>query len=365
MSETLLRTPLYAAHVAAGGRLVPFAGWEMPVQYASVIAESQAVREGAGMFDVSHMARLRFRGEGLLEALENLTTNDVSKLADRTGQYSLLPNAEGGTVDDIIVYRISDTEFRMVVNAANHDKDVAWIKAHLPTNIDLTDYTDETVMIAVQGPTAVGILAGMADDAEGIKNAPMFGVVETTLSGIETYAVRSGYTGEDGYELICAAADGVKLWDALVAAGVLPCGLGARDVLRVEAGLPLYGHELNDVLSPMAAGLGWVISKTKAFIGSDIINLARAQGTPTKLVGVQLHSKRLTMPGMKVFIGETEVGEVSSGVYSPLLGCGVAFAFVESTVTLNQPCTIEIRGKQEPGTIVNKRFFKRKSSSAG
>lgn len=359
MTETILRTPLYDAHVAAGGKMVPFAGYEMPVQYGGIIAESQAVREGGGMFDVSHMARLKFTGDRVLEYLEWVTANDVYKLGDGEGQYSLLPNFDGGCVDDIIVYRISATECRMVVNAANHAKDVAWLKEQNTFGVTIEDYTDETAMIAVQGPKAVAILQGMSDRAPELDAAPAFGVVNTLIGGVQCFAARSGYTGEDGYELICAAGDATRLWDALVAAGVAPCGLGSRDVLRVEAGLPLYGHELGDTLSPIAAGLGWVISKTKTFIGSDHINKARAEGTPLKLQGVRLGSKRLPVPGMKVLVEGKEVGEVCSGIYSPTLGVGAAFAFIDAGIAHGTPCAIDLRGKPEPGTVVNKRFYRR------
>lgn len=362
MSEALLRTPLYDQHIAAGGRMVPFAGYDMPVQYASIIAESKAVREGVGMFDVSHMARLRFTGEGLLTYLERVTSNDVSKLKDGTGQYSLLPNPEGGCVDDIIVYRITEDEFRMVVNASNHAKDVAWLKENNAEGLTIEDLTDATAMIAVQGPTATETLAAISDAPDALREAGMFGVVNCTIGGVKCFAPRSGYTGEDGYELICAAEDAATLWQALLEAGVVPCGLGSRDTLRVEAGLPLYGHELTDELSPIAAGLGWVIGKTKEFIGSGPINEVRTNGPEKKLQGIRLDSKRLITPGMKVFVDGKEVGEVSSGVVSPLLDRGIAMAFIDREVALETPCTIEIRGKHEPGTVVNKRFYVRKKS---
>ncbi len=357
--------------------MVPFAGYDMPVQYASIIAESKAVREGVGMFDVSHMARLSFRGEGVFEYLEHVTSNDVSKLQPMTGQYSLLPNDQGGLVDDIIVYRTdgltsgpwmpetpaptaANQDYRMVVNASNHEKDVDWLKSHNSYGVEITDQTDATAMIAVQGPGAVELIAGLCDKADAIRNAPMFGIVVTVVGDVTCYAARSGYTGEDGYELICAAGGAEALWDALVVAGVKPCGLASRDALRVEAGLPLYGHELNDELSPIAAGLGWVIGKTKSFIGSDKINAARANGVPRKIQGVKLESKRLIMPGMKVYVGDKEVGEVTSGVYSPLVDRGIAFALIDSDIALETPAAIDVRGKMEPGVVVNKRFFKRK-----
>ncbi len=339
--------------------MVEFAGWDMPVQYGSVIAESKAVREKAGMFDVGHMARLWFRGERTLEFLEWITANDVTELTDNQGHYSLLPNASGGLVDDIIVYRVNGTTFRMVVNAANYAKDVAWIKSQNTFGVDIEDETMGTSMIAVQGPKASEIVASLSPDGAKFADMPFFAMLETTIAGVPCFAPKSGYTGEDGFELICANEHAVQLWDALAEAGVAPCGLASRDALRVEAGLPLYGHELGDDMSPISAGLGWVISKTKEFIGSGPINEARNTGTPTKLQGVRLSSKRLTMPGMKVYVEGTEVGEVSSGVFSPLLDCGIAFAFINSSVKQGTACEVDVRGKMEPATVVNKRFFKR------
>lgn len=358
-TEPTLRTPLYDAHVKAGGRMVPFAGYEMPVQYASVIAECKAVREHAGMFDVSHMARLRLKGERVQEYLEWITANDVSKLTDGTGQYSLLPNDKGGCVDDIIVYRLEPEKYAMVVNASNHAKDVAWMQEQNRFGVDIKDETDETAMIAVQGPAAVRLLAEHSDEPEALNAAPAFGVVQANIGGIDCFCARSGYTGEDGYELICLNEDAEALWNALLEMGVEPCGLASRDALRVEAGLPLYGHELGDDINPISAGLGWVISKTKKFIGSEFVAEARANGTPRKLQGVRLGSKRLLSPGMKVFVDGKEVGEVSSGVYSPVLESSIAFAFIDSSIELNTGCEVDIRGKMEPGTIVSKRFYKR------
>lgn len=339
--------------------MVEFAGWEMPVQYSSVIAEAKAVRDGAGMFDVGHMARLWFRGERVLEFLEWITANDVAELEDGRGHYSLLPNDRGGLVDDIIVYRVDATTYRMVVNAANHQKDVAWIKSQNTFGVEIEDETMGTAMIAVQGPKAAEIVGRLSPAGSALGELPFFGTVMTTVAGVPCFAPKSGYTGEEGFELICANEDAPRLWDALAEAGVVPCGLAARDALRVEAGLPLYGHELGDDMSPIAAGLGWVISKTKSFIGSEHINRARAEGTAKKLQGVRLGSKRLLAPGMKVYVGDREVGEVSSGVYSPLLDCGIAFAFLDADIKPEAACEVDIRGKREPATVVNKRFFKR------
>lgn len=354
-----LKTPLYDAHVSAGGRMVEFAGYLMPVQYQGVIAESKAVREGAGMFDVSHMARLHLKGAGVLEFLEHVTTNDVAKLTDGHGHYSLLPNAEGGLVDDIIVYRVGEHEYRMVVNASNHAKDVAHLHEQNTFGVEMEDETDATAMIAVQGPKAAEIIAGLSNQPDQVREVPFFSTLEITVAGVPCFAARSGYTGEDGYELVAKSDESVKLWDALVEAGVTPCGLGSRDTLRVEAGLPLYGHELADDISPIAAGLGWVISKTKAFLGSQAINQVRKQGSPVKLHGIQLQGKRLPQPGMTVHAGGQKIGTITSGVYSPLLERGIAFAYLDSAVQADSECTVDIRGKEEPAQVVNKRFFKR------
>lgn len=344
----------------AGGRLVEFAGYMLPVQYKSVIAESKAVRDGAGMFDVSHMARLKFVGDEAQAFLDRITANNVAALEIGKGHYSLLPNENGGLVDDIIVYRTGEIEYRMVVNGANHEKDVAHIKSHMPNSVEFTDYTTATAMIAVQGPKAVSIVAPMAGAlSQTVNDLPFFGVAEFKADGIDIFAARSGYTGEDGFELICSAEDAPKLWQKLIDAGVEPCGLGARDVLRVEAGLPLYGHELNDEINPISTGLGWVIDKEKEFLGSEHIARAREFGTPQKLQGIKMESKRIPHPDAPVFVGEEKVGMVTSGVFSPILDCGIGFAYLDSSVKLKADCEVEIRGQRVPGEVVSKRFYKR------
>lgn len=332
----------------------------MPVQYTGILAEAEAVRTSVGIFDVSHMARLDIRGVGALAFLEHVTSNDVSKLEDGRGQYSLLPNAAGGTVDDVIVYRLSKDDYRMVVNASNHEKDLAWLMGHDALDVTISDVTAETFLVAVQGPKAVELVASLAADAEAIVSAPFFGTVATTLAGIPVFAARSGYTGEDGYEITGPADQAEALWSALIRGGATPCGLGSRDTLRVEAGLPLYGHELSDELSPIAAGLGWVVSKSKRFIGSDAINRAREEGVPRRLMGVALGSRRLIPSGAAVLVDGQPVGEISSGVVSPTLGRAIAFAFIDARVAKGTACEVDLRGRAEPGEIVDKRFLKRK-----
>jgi aminomethyltransferase len=360
MQETggLHVTALYNAHKALNARLVEFAGFSMPVQYAGIIAEAKAVRTSCGMFDVSHMGRLNLTGKSVLGFLENLTTNDVSKLTPMSGQYSLLTNEKGGAVDDIILYRL-EANYQMVVNASNHRKCVEWLKAHAPQDLEITDLTSHTSMIAVQGPNAVKILSELFRPTEALDSLPPFGVANVSMDGIPVQAARSGYTGEDGFELICAGDDAETIWNCLLQHGVTACGLGARDTLRVEAGLPLYGHELNDDLSPIAAGLGWVVSRAKHFVGSEEVNRVREEGPAQKLVGVKLNVKRLISPGMPVKVGEAEVGSVTSGVISPTFDTALALAFVDASIKLGTECTVQARGNPEPATIVSKRFYKR------
>ena len=346
------QTPLFERHVALGARIVPFAGYDMPVQYTSVMAEARSVRESVGMFDVSHMARLTFTGPAVIEFLESITTNDVSKLTDGNGQYSMLTNVQGGVIDDIIVYRIDEAQFRMVVNASNHEKDVSWIRAHLIDGVKLTDTTEGSAMIAVQGPKASIVLPGLAD-------LPFFGTRDLMIAEVQCFCARSGYTGEDGFELVCAAEQAEKLWEGLLRFGVTPCGLASRDTLRVEAGLPLYGHELNDEWTPVESGVAWAVSKTKSFIGSSVIAERRATSTPQRVMGIQLPTKRLLLPEMAVFLDEAKVGEVLSGVISPVLECGIGTVMIDRMVKEGTAVTVEIRGKQEPATVVNKRFYRR------
>lgn len=352
-------TPLYQEHVDLKARIVDFAGFLMPVQYTSIMAEAKAVREDAGMFDVSHMARLKFTGARTLEYLEWITSNDVSNLTDGVGQYSLLPNAQGGTVDDIIVTRLGDEVFRMVVNAGCHHKDVAHMAGQNNFGVTMEDQTSDTIMIAVQGPKAIEKVAPLCE-GPSLNERPLFGFWEGKVAGIDCFATRGGYTGEDGFEFVCDKAKGGELWRAFLAAGVTPCGLGSRDTLRVEAGLPLYGHELNEEMSPLCAGLGWVISKTKKHLGSDVMAKVRAEGVPMKLQGLKFASKRLVTPESKVWVGDDEVGYVSSGVVSPVLECGLAFAFLKPEVKIGQEVQVSMRtGQKEPVQVVSKRFLKK------
>ncbi len=355
----LLKTPLFDRHVSAGAKMVEFAGYDMPVQYGGVISEAKSVRERAGIFDVSHMARLRVSGSNALDFLEQVTTNDVSRLTDGMGQYSLFGNEAGGCIDDLILFRESATEFVLVVNASNHAKDVGWLTQHLGDGVRLADETDSTALIAIQGPEAASMVNKLSGGS--VTDTAAFGSVHFRIEGIPIYGTRSGYTGEDGFELTVAAAQSEALWDILVKSGAAPCGLAARDSLRVEAGLPLYGHELGDEMSPIAAGIGWAISKVKRFIGSDDMNRVRSEKPARRLVGVKLNTKRLLSPGMSILVGGQPVGELTSGVYSVVLECGIGLGFVDRQVEVGTTAEIDIRGRPEPCTITSKRFLGKKS----
>ena len=259
------KTPLYDRHVAAGGKIVPFAGWLLPVQYSGVIAEHKAVRSACGLFDVSHMGELLLRGADALENVNRLMTNDFSGMAEGQARYSPMCYEDGGTVDDLIVYKCSDTAYFIVVNAANKDKDAAWIGEHLTGDCAMEDLSDRVAQLALQGPKAEELLRTLTGD---IPERNYTAVLRGTVAGMPCLVSRTGYTGEDGFELYCAPADAPALWDALTAGGALPCGLGARDTLRLEAAMPLYGHELSAEINPYEAGLGIFVKLDKPdFIG--------------------------------------------------------------------------------------------------
>jgi aminomethyltransferase len=364
------RTALYGAHRRAGARMVAFAGWEMPIQYRGIVEEVRAVRTRWGIFDVSHMGRATFRGETALPFLQRLVPSDLNKLGDGSALYTVLTNEQGGVKDDIILYRLASDHWLMVFNAANHDKDIAWFHRWLALfnpAPQLENQTEQTVMIAVQGPQAVARLAEMFSLKEvnpscsypSLESVPRFGAVAFEWQGIPIFAGRTGYTGEDGFELIVPAEAGETLWERLLGAGATPCGLGARDVLRVEAGLHLYGHELTEQTNPIEAGLGWLVSERTDYIGAEIIQRVKAEGPQRKLMGIMLQERGVPREGYPVLIEGQPVGQLTSGVYSPTLerGIGMAYLPVEYAQP-GTPCAIEIRGKPIPALITTRRFLK-------
>ncbi|GIV09958.1 MAG: aminomethyltransferase [Fimbriimonadales bacterium] len=354
------RTALYDAHLQAGARMVEFAGWEMPVQYAGIIHEVRAVRQRWGMFDVSHMARAYFRGSHARAFLERLTPSDLSQVAPMTGQYTVLTNERGGVVDDIILYELAPDEYLMVFNAANRQKDLNWFQRWLGEwgmPVEIEDETEQTVMLAVQGPEATAQLSALLRHPLGA--TPRFGATFVAWEGARLFAARTGYTGEDGFELIAPAALGARLWQTLLAAGATPCGLGARDALRVEAGLHLYGHELTDDTNPIEAGLGWLVSDRTDYIGAAAVQQAKQAGIARKLMGVQLQQRGVPREGYPVLVDGQPVSVLTSGVYSPTLEQGIGMAYLPlEHAKVGTPCAVEIRGKATPARISTRRFLK-------
>ncbi|MFN3689868.1 MAG: glycine cleavage system aminomethyltransferase GcvT [Fimbriimonadales bacterium] len=354
------RTALYDAHRAAGGRMVEFAGWEMPVQYAGIIQETLAVRRRWGVFDVSHMARAYFRGSHARAFLQRLVPSDLRKVAPMTGQYTLLTNERGGVVDDVIIYNLSTDEYLMVFNAANHQKDLNWFTHWLSNwhmRVSVDDQTEQTVMLAVQGPEAVAHLSRLLQVP--LDTVPRFGARRVQWGDVRLFASRTGYTGEDGFELIAPARAGVQLWQMLLDAGATPCGLGARDVLRVEAGLHLYGHELTDDTNPIEAGLGWLVSERLSYLGAEDIQQVKQAGPSRKLMGIRLQERGVPREGYPVLIEGQLVGTLTSGVYSPTLAQGIGMAYLPAEYAKpGTPCAVEIRNKAVPAVVSTRRFLK-------
>jgi aminomethyltransferase len=349
VAQTLLRTPLYDRHVALGARLVPFAGWEMPVQYEGVIQEHRAVRTDAGAFDVSHMGELDVEGPRVQEFLQGLLSNDLGRLEDGTAQYTLLTNERGGIVDDLIVYRLTQFHYLLVVNASNKDADFRWLKEREVSGTEVRDVSDEYALIAVQGPNAIAKL--------GLEPAPQFTFAEELLDGVECMVNRTGYTGEDGCEILCMAEDGAELWDAILSRGVTPCGLGARDTLRLEASLPLHGNDITPDTDAISAGLGWTCAlDRKEFTGSDVLRRIKADGPERKLVSFVMEEKAVPRQGMPIEHG----GEVTSGTHSPMLDVGIGMGYVPAaSAKPDTELTIDVRGKPRRARVVKRPIYKR------
>lgn len=359
----MLRTPLYEAHVQARARLVPFAGWEMPVQYQGVLEECRAVRQGTGLFDVSHMGRVRVRGKDAFAFLQYLTVNDVAKLATQGGQaqYSLFCRDAGGIIDDIIVYRLGASEFIVVVNASNRDKDLSWMRHHATgRDLLLDDETLQTALIAVQGPHALALVDALSD--RDLTRLGRFGLDETVVNGVPTLCARTGYTGEDGVEIFCRAEDAPALWQAFVQGGGTPCGLGARDTLRLEAALPLYGHEMDEHASPYEARLGWVVKIDKGdFVGKNALGQLKGVGPRRPLVGLTMETRAIPRQGYGVFATNGDaIGVVTSGTFAPTTGKGIAFARVDRAhAAPGATVEVMIRDTRHAARVVPLPFYKR------
>ncbi|WZO97762.1 glycine cleavage system aminomethyltransferase GcvT [Isosphaeraceae bacterium EP7] len=358
-AETPLQTPLHAWHKAHGGRLVEFGGWSMPVQYTTIVDEHNAVRRHAGLFDIGHMGRLRFRGPDALAWVERLTTNHVAKLSVGQIQYSLMANEAGGLVDDVLVYSMPDG-LAMVCNASNRAKVIEQFESSKQgLNAQLIDDTPTTSMIAVQGPAAVGLAQTVFQGAD-LEALKYYWATDGRVLGQPAVASRTGYTGEDGIELVVPASIAMATWEALIAAGAIPCGLGARDTLRFEAGMPLYGHEMDETVNPYAAGLGWAVKLKKGpFIGRDALVGFKANPGRTR-VGLRLDGKRIARQGYEVSDGGRTVGVVTSGSFPPTINASLAMALIEPALSaVGTPLTVNVRGNLETATVIALPFYRR------
>lgn len=356
--DALARTPLHDEHVALDGKMVPFAGFEMPVQYPTGITkEHRAVRTGAGLFDVSHMGEFEVRGPAALDLVQRVTVNDAGRIEVGQAQYSAMVNEDGGILDDLIVYRFED-RWMLVVNASNRAKDWQWIANHAAAlDVDLTDRSDEIALLALQGPGARALLRGLTDtdlDAIGY-----YRFAEGAVAGVEGVVSATGYTGEDGFELYLPASGAVAVWRALVDAGAVPAGLGARDSLRLEMGYALYGNDLDEDHTPLEAGLGWITKLDKGpFVGREALAAQKEAGVDRKLVGLRLEERGFPRPGYPILADGAPVGTVTSGTMSPSLGHGVAMGYVPADrAKSGTELAVEIRGRAVAATVQRPPFY--------
>lgn len=362
-SAELKRTPLYECHLEAGAKLVDFAGWEMPVQYSGVLDEHRAVRRWAGLFDVSHMGEFRVAGAGAENFLQQLTPNDVTKLTPGRAHYSGLLTEQGTYIDDLLIYRLSVDEFLLVVNAANIDKDFAWVESHAGQSVEVEDVSSEYALLALQGPKAARILTAItATDLSPIR---YYHFERGDVAGKSAIISRTGYTGEDGFELYLAPADALEVWRQLLSVGedfdLSPAGLGARDTLRLEAGMALYGHEIDESTTPFEAGLSWVVKlEAGEFIGRQALVEQRRRGVERNLVGFELTDRGIARRGHGVKIGDATVGAVTSGTWGPTLEKAIGMAYVPTDLAkVGNKLAIDVRGRTLAGRIVPLPFYSR------
>jgi aminomethyltransferase len=346
--QTLRRTPLHDSHVALGARMVPFAGWEMPVQYEGVIQEHRAVREDAGAFDVSHMGELEVDGPKAPELLQELLSNELGRIEPGGAQYTLLTNERGGIIDDLIVYELERFHYLLIVNASNRESDYTWLKEREVRGSDVRDVSDEYGLIAVQGPRALERLE--------LPSAPAFTFAEGEVAGVTCMVNRTGYTGEEGVELMVMADDAGELWDAVLERGVTPCGLGARDSLRLEVCYPLHGNDIGPDTDAISAGLGWVCALDKEFTGVEELRRIKEAGPEQRLAAFVMEERAVPRQGMPILEG----GEVTSGTHSPMLDQGIGMGYVPAE--LAQPgteLTIDVRGRHRKARTVKKPIYRR------
>ena len=330
--------------------MVPFAGWEMPVQYEGVILEHHAVRRSAGVFDVSHMGQLHVEGPAAGAFLQSMLSNDLDRLSDGEAQYTLLTNDDGGIVDDLIVYRLGRGHFLLVVNAGNRDVAYEWLKEREVRGSEVRDASDDYALLAVQGPASVDLL--------GLPEAPAFTHAMGEVAGVEAMVCRTGYTGENGVELMCPAEDGAELWDTALECGVVPCGLGARDTLRLEVCYPLHGNDITPETDAISAGLGWTCALDKEFTGADALRRMKANGPARKLVAFVMEERAIPRQGMPIEGG----GEVTSGTHSPSLDVGIGMGYVPSALaSVDTELVVDVRGKPRRARVVKKPIYRKES----
>lgn len=379
MTTELLRTPLHDWHVAHGGRMVDFAAWSMPVQYSSIAEEHNATRNAVGVFDISHMGRLHFGGSGVLAFLDSVLTRRVVDIRPGQVRYSLVCNEQGGILDDVLFYEGTIDGVRpilhgpdhhdLVVNASNREKIVAWIRARLPASVTLSDETRETSMIAVQGPSAVELVQQFTESAMPLEKMRYYTSATCTFAGADVLISRTGYTGEDGVEIISTAARALDIWEKCIEAansvGGMAAGLGARDTLRLEAAMPLYGHELSESINPIQAGLNFAVNLGgRKFIGSDALERFAADKSLPVRIGLQCDGKRVPRQGCPVLHNNEVVGEVTSGTYSPTFDRPIAMAYVRPTVqTVGTQLAVDIRGTQHAAVVVPLPFYQREKKN--
>ncbi len=365
-NSVLKRTPLHDQHVQLGARMVPFAGWDMPVQYKSIIQEHRSVREAAGMFDVSHMGEFRVRGPAALEFLQWMTPNDLSKVAIGGSQYSSFLTPQGGMIDDIFIYRLEDG-YLVVVNASNVDKVDAWLREHSRPGAEVVNQSDNTALIAVQGPEAIRKVQALA--VSDLGTLARRGIREEVLGGVACLAARTGYTGEDGLEIFCTPSNAPILWDRLLddaGPSIQPCGLGARDTLRLEAGNLLYGHDMDESVNPLEAGLGFTVKLGKSdFIGREALLRVESEGPRRRLIGFELTEGGIPRSECLVQVDGQDIGQVTSGTYSPTLERSIGLAYVDRNHgAVGQEVDIVIRGKPARAIVVKLPFYRSKSRAA-
>jgi aminomethyltransferase len=352
--QTLPRTPLYDRHVALGARMVPFAGWEMPVQYDGVIPEHRAVRTDCGVFDVSHMGELEVEGPRAHELLQGLLSNDLDRVETGQAQYTLLTNETGGIIDDLIAYKLDPFRYLLVVNAANRETDFEWLKEREIPGSDVRDVSEQYALLAVQGPRTAERL--------GLDEAPAFTFAEGEIDGVACMVNRTGYTGEAGVELLVPAEDAAELWDRVLERGAKPAGLGARDTLRLEVCYPLHGNDIGPDTDAISAGLGWVCALDKGFTGAETLRRIKADGPDRRLVAFVMEEKAIPRQGMPIEGG----GEVTSGSHSPMLDRGIGMGYVPAgQADPDTELTIDVRGRPRRARVVKKPIYKREDSPSG